>query len=267
MENHFPRRPAFGQVATIGTLYDARNECFLPTSFFSKALPEGSVSSTLVNKTTCKAIHDDSYEGNFKFIGVSDDFGASILAGLVVPDGAGRVLREKTDSDHVLSAVVHHQILTVEEKLDPASPGVSGCRDPLFVDNLDATHIVVEIEWGAQSAIMARSQLESKKARIFKARGFKDQVKALQKAVETGYPVVEGSDAWLSDELLQTNVMAYSSILNDGILMNDIQKYREAYEFLSVIPAHIKGENSGKGNPSTFHPLTLSSLRRPMVVP
>jgi hypothetical protein len=247
MDNHFPRRPAFGQVAAIGTLYDARNECFLSGSLFDKALPLESVPKTIIRKTTCKVIHNDSYEDNFKLMGVGNDFGASILAGLVVPDGAGRVLDEKTDSRHILGAAIHHQILTVREKLDPASPGINECRTASFAENHDATHIVMEIEWGAQSTVMARSHSDTRKSR------FQAQIQALQKAVETGRPIGQGNAAWLADDETQIDVTVFSDILDDGILMSDSQKFQEAYEFLSVIPAHIKHENGGKGNPGTYN--------------
>ena len=247
MDNHFSRRPAFGQVAAIGTLYDARNECFLSGSLFDRTLPPESVSKTIIRRTSCKVVYNDSFEDNFKLMGVGNDFCASILAGLVVPLGAGRVLHEKTDSRHILVATIHHQILTIKEKLDPASPGVSECRAASFEGNHDATHIVMEVEWGAQSTVMARSHSDASKSR------FQAQVQALQKAVETGRPIVQGNAAWLADDDTQIDVMAFSDILDDGILMSDPQKFQEAYEFLSVIPAHIKQENRGKGNPGTYN--------------
>jgi hypothetical protein len=245
MDNHVSRRPAFGEVAAIGTLYDARNECFLSGSLFDKVLPLESVSKTIIRRTTCKVIHNDSYEDNFKLMGVGNDFGASILAGLVMPGGAGRLLEEKTDSRHILSAAIHHQILTVKEKLDPASPGVNGCRAASSAEIHDATHIVMEIEWGVQSTVMATSHSDTSKSR------FQAQVQGLQEAVETGRPIDQGHAAWLADIDTQVEVIAFSDILDDGILMSDFQKFQEAYEFLSVIPVHIKHKNSGKGNPGT----------------
>jgi len=247
MENHFSRRPAFGQVAAIGALYDARNESFLSGPFFDKKLPLESVSEITIRKTTCEVIHNDSYEDNFKLMGVGNDFGASIIARLVVPNGAGRVLDEKTDSGHTLCAAIHHQILTVREKLNPTSPGVNECRAVSFAGNHDATHIVMEIEWGAQSTVMARSHSDTSKSR------FQARVQAFQTAMQTGRPIVQGNAAWLADNDTQIEVMAFSDILDDGILMSDSQKFQEAYEFLSLIPAHIKQENGGKGNPGTYN--------------
>lgn len=255
MDNNFSWRPAFGQVAAIGTLYDARNECFLSGSLFDKALPVESVSKTPVRKTICKVIHNDSYEDNFKLLGVSNDFGASILAGLVMPEGAGRVLDEKTDSRNILGSAVHHRLLTVIEKLDLAGTGVSECRAASFAENRNATHFVVEIEWGAQSVVMARSRSITNKNR------FQAQVQALQKAVETGRPITQGNAAWLADDDKETGVMAFSDILDDGIFMSETQKFQEAYEFLSVIPAHIKHENSGKGKPGVYSILFEQNCR------
>jgi hypothetical protein len=247
MDNHFSRRPAFGEVAAVGTLYDARNERFLSESLFDKTLPRESLREATIRKTTCKAIFSDSYEDNFKLTGVGNDFGASILAGLVLPDGAGRILHEKIERRHILAATIHHQILTVKEKLDPASPGVNECRAASSAESSNATHIVMEIEWGAQSTVMVRSHSDTNKNR------FQAQVQALQRAVEASNPIVQGNVAWLADGDPQISITAFSDILDDGILMSDFQKFQEAYEFLDVIPAHVKHENSGKGNPGTYN--------------
>jgi len=247
MDNHFSRRPAFGEVAAVGTLYDARNERFLSESLFDRTLPRESVMEADIRKTTCNVAFSDSYENGFKLMGVGNDFGASILARLVLPDGAGRILHEKIEGRHTLGAAIHHQILTVKEKLDPASPGVNECRAPSSADSSNATHIVMEIEWGAQSTLMVRSHSETNKNR------FQAQVQSFQKAVETSSPIVKGSIAWLADGDPQISVMAFSDILGDAILMSDPQKFQEAYEFLDVIPAHVKHENNGKGNPGTYN--------------
>ena len=240
MEQHCPRRPAFGQTVAIGTLYDARNECFLFGSIFDKGLQ---LEQITIQKTTCKVVDNDTYKDNFKSMGVGNDFGASIIAGLVVPDCAGRVLHEKSNSRNILSAAIHHEILTVREKLVPASSGIGELGGTSFAGNSNATHIVMEVEWGAQSTVLVRSHSVKSKLQL------QAQTQALQEAVETGHPIIEGNPAWLVVDDPRVDVMAFSDILNDGILMSNTQKFQEACEFLSVVPAHIKQENSGKGNP------------------
>lgn len=246
MDNHCLRRPAFGQIAAIGALYDARNECFISGSLFDKALPLRSVTESVIGKITSKVIQNDSYEDKFKLMGVGNDLGASIVAGLVVPDGAGRAFDAKTNSKHSLGAVLYHQILTVREKFDPTSPGVSKCRSSSVAENYAATHIMIEIEWGAQSVVMTRDRSGASKSR------FQTQIQALQKAVETKYPISQGNAAWLRDNDMEIDVVAFSDILDDEIRMNDFQKFQEAYEFLSIIPAYIKHENNGKGKQGMY---------------
>lgn len=245
MDNHRPRRAAFGQHATIGTLYDARNECFLSESLFDKPLPPNSISQHPIGKTTCQIVNNDSYEDNFQLMGISEELGASILAGLITPHGAGLVLNEKRDSKRGLRALLHHQFLTIREKLDPRTPGIRECRAVSSFDNHDATHVVMEIEWGAQTALMATCHPDIEKARI------QGQIQALRQAVENGYPIVQGSAAWLGVDDLQVEVMVFSDVLDDGILMSESQRFQEAYEFLDLVPAYCKQENDGKGMPGT----------------
>ncbi|KAI9052989.1 hypothetical protein LZ554_003260 [Drepanopeziza brunnea f. sp. 'monogermtubi'] len=256
MDNHCPRRPAFGQYAALGTLYDARNECFLSGSLFDESLPPNSVSEHLIHKTTCQTVENDSYEDNFPVMGISEEFGASILAGLVLPHGAGVVLNEKTDSKRILRAFLHHRHITIKEKLDPRTPGIGNCRAASSLGSHDATHIVMEIEWGAQTTLMATCNSNPNKAR------FQGQVQALREAVETGRPIVQGSAAWLGPGDVDVEVMAYSDVLDEGILMSETQKLQEANEFLSIVPAYIKQENGGKGKPVfyTLFPIPLLNM-------
>jgi hypothetical protein len=240
MEHHCPRRPAFGQIAPIGTLYDARNECFLSGSIFNRGLV---VEQTPIKKTTCNVIDNDSYEDNFKLMGVGSDFGASIIAGIVSLNGCGRVLDEKTSTRDIWSGILHHQVLTIKEKLVPMSPGVNESANPSSAANRNATHIVMEVEWGSQSAVMVRTRTVNSKSR------FQAQISALHSAVETRRPIVQGDAAWLKSDDEQVEVIAFSDILNDAIHMSETQKFQEAHEFLSIIPTHIKQENGGKGNP------------------
>ncbi|KAH7333253.1 hypothetical protein BKA65DRAFT_41978 [Rhexocercosporidium sp. MPI-PUGE-AT-0058] len=254
MDNHFTRRPAFGQIAAIGTLYDARNESFLSGSFFDRTLPSESVSETAVRTSTCNTTHNDTNEDNFKAMDVGLDFGGSILAELLVPEGAGRMLAEKRDSGQVLCSNLHHQILTVKERLDPASPGVGACRNVSLTDNRDATHIVMEIEWGAQSAVMARTRSHGSKSQ------FQAQFLAFSKAVEIQRPITQESAAWLTEEGTRIDVTAVSDILDDSILISQTQKFQEAYDFLALIPGQLKHVNNGKGNPVFYTLLPIPLL-------
>ncbi|KAL2076230.1 hypothetical protein VTL71DRAFT_1173 [Oculimacula yallundae] len=246
MDNLSIRRPAFGEIAAIGSLYDARNERFLSGSFFDRTLPIESVSETPIHTNTCDFTQNDTNEENFKATGVGHDFGASILAGLLSPKGAGRVLLEKRGSGQVLCAILHHRFLTIREKLDPTSPGVEGCRALSFVDNRDATHVVTEIEWGAQSAVMARTLSNADKSQ------FQAQFLAFSKAVGSQRPITRGNPAWMVEEGGEVDVTAFSDILDEEILMSQSQKFQEAYDFLALIPGHVKQENNGKGNPGTI---------------
>ena len=142
MSNTITQRTGLGQVATIGTLYDARRDGFLQRSLFTSPLPADGIVTGDIPKSSIHVNHVDTYKQKFEELGVSAELGASILAGVVEVGGSGHYLTEERDSDEVLQAAVYHKITTVHEKLNLMSPGLKACLAITSISSSEATHVV-----------------------------------------------------------------------------------------------------------------------------
>ncbi|KAH0561969.1 hypothetical protein GP486_003320 [Trichoglossum hirsutum] len=256
--NGLTQRPAFGQIAAIGTFYDARSDSFLPRSLFNKELlPEG-VSQTNIQGKAVQISYADSYEENFKAMGVGAELGGSILAGFVVPGGSGRYLVEKRESGQILQSAIHHRITTVQEKLNLGSNEAREHLSFSLLQSSEVTHIVTEIKWGAQSVVMARCQSPSAIGRSSHERQFQAEVEAFKSAIEGGHPANHENAAESGGTDLPLEITAFSDVLADeGVIMRD---FREAYDFLDIMPVCIRDENGGKGKPIVYTLLPIAML-------
>ena len=96
MDNHI-LRPALGHIASIGTLYDGKNDCFLTQSLL-KEIPLAGVVLLEKNDVDVRVNYHDSYAEKLKELKIGPDFAASLLSGLVQPTGIGHYLTQKPQS-------------------------------------------------------------------------------------------------------------------------------------------------------------------------
>ena len=87
MSNNIVKRPALGQVAGLGTLYDARTDRFLPRSLLQELPPVSAVTMTDINTFEIKLSRSDDYQDRFDKLDINPELGASFLAGLVEVEG------------------------------------------------------------------------------------------------------------------------------------------------------------------------------------
>ncbi|KAH8669776.1 hypothetical protein BGZ60DRAFT_538625 [Tricladium varicosporioides] len=252
------QRPALGQKASIGTFYDARTDVFLPRSLFNKELPTAGVLTSKSEKKLVQVSYVDSYGDKFDKLGVGNELGASILAGMVNPSGSGRYLDEVCDSRQTLHAALHHKMTTVQEKLNVMSDDVGGCLGETTLRSSEVTHVVTGIEWGVKSIVTARYRMPPSTVVPAADGQFRGLVEAFKTAVETSSPLNPGVTNGRMTEGMALDITAYSDILDsEGIIMHD---FEEASQFLDLMSLHIKDENGGKGKPITYTLLPISML-------
>jgi len=153
------KRPALGQIAGLGALYDARSDNFIPASLLKEPPPATSIAVTQKHSTAIKISKTDTYKEKLDRLDVEAELSASFLAGLVKVSGSGRYLSDKRETNLVMQSSMYYSITTVEEELNLASIDIKRC---LAFDTLDsdvATHVVTGISWGAKCVITAKSQV------------------------------------------------------------------------------------------------------------
>ena len=254
------QRSALGQRVSIGTFYNARNDNFIPDSLLKPNLPADAVHTTEVHKVNVIVNDQDTYQKQFETMGISSALSASILAEMVEYRGSSRYLVETREGRSV-QAALHHTVNTVTEQLNFHCPGLRDCLATNAIHNGRITHIVAGIEWGAKSIVAAQLHLGSTPQAAFAKSQFQTDFAAFASTVEASQHIPPHMDGELSrvQTQSQADITIYSDMLegDDGILLEDFQ---EAYEFLQLMPLHLKDESGGKGWPISYSLLPVEML-------
>lgn len=166
--NSAKSRPALGQFAQIGTLYDATTDSFLGSIFRSPQLPEDLVvAGVAATAPAVQVTTGDTYKDKFDLLGVSPDLGASIIGGLL-NDTTGQVsaqsslsyLARQRNTNSIAQGSLAHRHLTVREKLKTKSPSLASNVDIHALHGTRATHVVVVVEWGVETVVHVNQRLD-----------------------------------------------------------------------------------------------------------
>jgi GTPase SAR1 family protein len=259
-------RPALGQIVNIGTLYDARNERFLPSSLLSEPLPPDAIDVMHTPKTDISVSYVDTYEEKFDKLGLSPELSAAILAGLVAPGGSGHYLSDERDSSNILHAAMYHKITTVQQKLNLMSGILKGCLALTSIRSSEATHVVVEAEWGSQSIVTLKHHIEDGVEKALAEHHFRDAVETFKSTVErAGFAHNNGFNNQLSPKVC-IEIVVYADILTgSGIILEDLH---HAQNFLDMLPYNMKADHGGAGKPTSYKlfPVGMLSMFLPVQV-
>jgi hypothetical protein len=143
------KRPALGQAASLGGLYDARSDTFVPLSILKKQPPHGAITKTDIPSSDIKYSRVDTYKGKFHHLDIGPGLSASFLAGFFNVDGSGRYLNAKRDTNLMVQASLIFNVTTVNEIINFQAHGVEECLSPEALDTDLTTHVVAEIAWGS----------------------------------------------------------------------------------------------------------------------
>jgi GTPase SAR1 family protein len=245
------QRPAFGQTAQIGTLYDARSDAFLAVSLFASEPPPSSGSSKPLSEASTCASFASSYRERLALLNVEPEFGASILAGLVDPVGSGSYLRRIHHTPDILQAALQHTHIVQREKLDFLSSPVRDLINSDVFQDTNATHVVIGVEWGAQ-IILTIHHWRCPNSSALSDEQFKAKVEKISQAIRNPARNIP------SDHSDQLELSAYgNSLCKGGIVLTDIA---EAINFLNLIPVQVSQRPGGKGWPISYAMLPISTL-------
>jgi hypothetical protein len=248
------QRPALGQSAELGSLYDSRSDSFLPLSLLSCAAPIAAIVSNDKVEWEIKLSFGDSYEEKFYNLNVTPELAASFLSGIVDVDGSAKYLLDNRRSHRILQASIHHSMTTREERLDLATLEANSLLTLNEMKGSSPTHVI----WGAQTIVTARQQIGSNDKRANIRSDFQAKLESFKSIVESGG---ETELANLGQQRLKgipSEVVVYSDLLtDDDIGPDDLQS---ALKFIRDVPRYIALENAGKGKPLAFALLPLGTL-------
>lgn len=253
------KRPALGQAAVLGSLYDARNDSFVPISLLQTKPPQEAIDVTEMHSSDVKISRTDSYKEKFKHMDIDAGLSASFLAGLVDVQGSSTYLRQKTENSMSMQASLYYKITTVHQSLN-----VYLAKHCFALDQLEGsfgTHVVTDISWGAQCIVTAKCEV---------AQGDKrSEISGHLDAKLSDLTIASaGGHAHLSAQRQRHNfqtsfeVRVHGDVLaDDGLIPTD---FETAYEFIKNVPKYIAKANDGKGKPIlyTLMPIEMFSIFR-----
>ncbi|KAF8461508.1 hypothetical protein BDZ91DRAFT_829666 [Kalaharituber pfeilii] len=253
-------RPALGEVATLGTLYDARTDSFLHITLSNAQIPDSAITRADKRTTTFEYSPSDSLKERFSKMRFNTDLKASFLAGLVNVKGSGSYLNETRDSSRVWQASMHCRITTEHESLQFMGTDL---KDILHVDNINGglgTHVVAEVTWGAYTVVTAKYQL-SKCTTKHNVDDISATLKAKLALLELALSGREGSEDKPNDQSSNHHfdIQVHSDVLPDDGTM--VTTFEGAYKFITQLPHYLSKANGGKGKPFTYTLLPLSFFR------
>jgi GTP-binding protein EngB required for normal cell division len=151
------RRPALGQPGALGSLYDIRSDNVLPGSILKSVhAPAECVRFLQTPKLTYNYTMKDTVEEKLQNLDISAELSASILGGFLDCSlSANYIMKKKSDSLSQ-SASVTCNMQTCTEILQPESLRAQ-LLSLVSLENLNATHVICGVEWGAQMVIEART--------------------------------------------------------------------------------------------------------------
>ncbi|CAG9982203.1 unnamed protein product [Clonostachys byssicola] len=248
-------RPALGQRAALGALYDAKLDIFHPGSILTGVPPVGVVTGRSAAKINNFVTIGGTYRERHDALDIQGDTTASILAGLIKPQGSGVYLRNASSDKLILCGAIHHRVSTVQRKLNPMAVEPHNHLDLDLLQNRDSTHVVFGINWGLHTVLEVKQHISQDD----NYENSKDAFEAdLTKLCNLFAAESQGSPSTISSQMNpEYKYTLYSDAFEEEGLV--LQTADEALQFIGLIPDRIKQRSNGKGWPVSYalFPLTM----------
>jgi len=238
-------REALGRVAWLGDLYDATTDNFCKKSIFRQPLPPDSpaVSRTDNRHSETRYLKASSLEEKFRELKITAELRLSVLAGMCELEGSAKYLKQENNSfGTVISTQLCH-FKTATERLEVSHDEVRNYISEKAMRHHRATHVVIEIEWGADCVITAREQkhvIENRR----KTRGGFGVVAAIFGRI--GLIVDTGRGE--TKETTDTSVEISGDVLPNRLPTSLV----DAQAMMENIPELLEDYNGGKGKPLAY---------------
>ncbi|RBR12898.1 uncharacterized protein FIESC28_08389 [Fusarium coffeatum] len=256
-------RPALGAEVPIGTIYDAKRDQFLPASGLPPTPPEGAI---LVSPYPIERQHEitssigSSHAARFAAMGIDPNLAASVLSGLITPQGSGTFLMDGTSEKDILYGAVRHIYNTCEERLNlsPDLLDMIAYSTPSITDHR-GTYIVVGVTYGLQSIITMKHHVKDPSNKENVVNLFQHDLQAVHEIAKARHSY-DFSDNTVNRRLaLEYELKLYTDVQREyGI---NKQSLALLFTFLQKGPQQIRAGDGGKGYPITYSMLSVQLLK------
>jgi len=151
-------RQALGRIANLGDLYDATTDKFCGVSIFRKPLPSDFQARTDNPDSKIAYIKIRCLKEMFKELNVTSEMKLSVLAGMCELQGSAKYLSQKKTSFNSVENTMLYNVKTATERIQLFEDQVKRYLSREAIIRSGATHVVIEIEWGASFAVTVMDQ-------------------------------------------------------------------------------------------------------------
>ncbi len=242
IENRETVRAAVGRIANVGDLYNARTDSFLGVSVFKKSPPLAAIRITDSPFSDTQYVRSETFSEKFEKLDIKADLKVSILAGLLKLEGHGKYLSDEKKSARAVRSSLLYNINTKVERLEIFNEQLRDCFSLDAISNKNATHVVVEVNWGANSMVTLE-HANSENREIKEIEGSLDaQLEKIASSV-SGKPEVD----YKTNE--ENKVDNFSYHIFADMLPNEYlpQKFEEVLTIMKSMPSYVQKANDGKG--------------------
>lgn len=252
-------RPALGEIASLGTLYDARYDQFRPYNLFGN--PDEVQNSVQVTpNASARYEYRTSRRSSDRMnhIDVRAGLRASFLAGTVSINGSGQYLNDTSQNHNELAASMQFLFATRNERISINAPDVKSCIKTDALTRCTATHVVTGIRYGAQAFVTARYQLAEERDRSSMQGDFRATIERLSLGLAGQARGDVGDHQNSMEESFQISVYTDQWPPN---IQNSPTNFRAANEFINEL-SRCMGADPNEGIPLTFTLSPLADVQR-----
>jgi hypothetical protein len=250
-------RQALGQVASLGSLYDARSDKIIPISIIGQAAPQSSVDPTDKHKTHFEYINTDSYKDKLDKLNVDGQLSASFLAGLINVGGSGSYLNRKQEKSRVLHMSMRYNVDTVHERLVLEDETLKGRVNTQALRMENATHVIIAIQWGARCVVTAKQQLTEVDQRQEIEGKLAGKFKKLEGIAIEGEMDLDKENSEEKEDKNIEIVVDVDLKSTDGLVPTT---FAAAARYIRNIEAYLKEANGGKGTALSYTMVPIGPL-------
>jgi len=247
-------RQALGRIAKLGDLYDATTDNFCKISVFRKQLPPDSPAIFTTDNPDSKIryINVSSMKDKFRELKIMGELQLSVLAGMCKLEGSAEYLKQRMDGFGTVTSTQLFHVKTVTERLEVLHDQVKNNISEDAIRHLRATHVVIEIQWGANCVIRAMNQRQVNQRRRRTGGGFGTAMSNVPILGRLFLSRIRDIDV----EETETSVE-----ISGDVLPNKLPTSLVGAQAMMVNTTElIKNCNSGKGRPLTYVMIPISKL-------
>ncbi|OQV23100.1 putative Neoverrucotoxin subunit beta [Hypsibius exemplaris] len=249
---------ALGRMASLGDLYNAKTDKFTGVSLLQGVPKEGIIIMDDPFSDVTFSL-DDNYSDKLCHLDLTASLKASFLGGLLSLEGSGKYLRDEKKSARSVRSTLLYKITTKREKINFLAQEMKGLVNSDFDDG-GATHVVTEIQWGANLQVVVDYANDDNDRKSDIAGTLQAELQKvfsnLAAAGSQGSTTAGKSDILRHKSL---SVKIYGDIVSDDNVPHTIE---DALSLAQKMPSLVQRANDGKGRPVTFYLTPLSTLEK-----